>query len=450
MSYVPHTEAERMKMLSAIGVETVSDLFADLPEGIRLSRDLQVPAALDEHALLRHMQELAGRNRSADELLCFLGAGIYDHFVPSVVDALASRGEFATSYTPYQPELSQGMLQAIYEFQSLVCLLTGMDLANASMYDAATAIAEAALMLADGSGRSTVVVSRSVHPHYRRVLETYLRTAGYRLKTLDYQDGVLDMDVLHGHIDEDTACVVVQHPNFFGCLEDIGTLQQQVERVGARSVVSVNPISLGLLKPPGDYGVDVVVGEGQCLGNPMGFGGPLLGFFACKEEFRRRFPGRIVGATTDTEGRRGYTMTLRTREQDIRREKATSNICTNEALLALAATVHLAALGKHGLRAVAEACLQNAHYVCDSLSDLVHVEPRFRAPYFHEFVARFPLSVHVPDVLDKLLEEGILGGLALGPYYDELQDSLLICVTETKTRDDLDRYIEAVRAIVKG
>lgn len=450
MSYVPHTDADRERMLQAIGVAGIADLFADIPGSVRLDRSLDLPPALDEGRLVRHLLDLAARNADLDAHTCFLGAGIYDHFVPAVVDALASRSEFATSYTPYQPELSQGMLQAIYEYQSLVCMLTQMDLANASMYDAATAIAEGALMAIEITGRSTVAVARSVSPLYRRVLRTYLDAAGYRLVELADQGGVLSPEAVANQIDDTLAAVVVQHPNFFGNLEDLAALHDRVHRVGARSVVAVDPISLGLLKPPGAYGADIVVGEGQALGSPMGFGGPLLGFFACKLEYQRRFPGRIVGATRDQQGRRGFTMTLRTREQDIRRERATSNICTNEALVALTATVYLCALGRQGLQAVADLCLQRSHYAYDALTTLEGVTPTFGAPFFKEFAIRLPDGVSVAQVNRRLLQENrILGGLELGRYYPELQNDMLLCVTEARTKEDIDRLVTGIERCIE-
>jgi glycine dehydrogenase subunit 1 len=441
---VPHTDAERAEMLTVIGVNSVEDLFEPVPEQVRLTRDLNVPPALDEFGLIRHLGAMAARNADLDSHLCFLGAGIYDHFSPAVVDALISRGEFLTAYTPYQPEVSQGMLQAAYEYQSLICLLTDMELANASMYDAATAIAEGALMAIDITGRDTVMVSRAVHPHYREVLKTYVRTSGFRLIEVDFEEGITPPESLRKGLDDRTACAVVQHPNFFGCLEDLEAFHDCVHRVGALSVLSVDPISLGLLKPPGEYGADIVVGEGQALGGPMGFGGPLLGFFACKLAYQRKFPGRIVGATTDREGRRGYTMTLRTREQDIRRERATSNICTNEALMALIATIYLCEMGKNGLRQVADLCLQKAYYAHERLTALSGVEPRFRAPFFKEFAIRLPDSKPAEEINRGLLRHHILGGYELGRSYSELADSMLLCVTETKSKEDIDCLVAAM------
>lgn len=443
MSYISNTATDRKEMLDTIGLASFSELLAPIPEAIQLKSDLNLPPALDEHTLVRHLASLAARNTDLESNLCFLGAGIYDHFRPTVVGALASRGEFATSYTPYQPEMSQGMLQAIYEYQTLICALTGMDLSNASMYDAATGMAEAALMACDLSERTEVVVSHAVHPHYRQVVATYLNSTGNHLVDTAYDENVGPTESLISRLSDKTACVLLQHPNFFGALEEVGKIVEAAHRVGALAVVSVDPISLGLLKPPADYDVDIVVGEGQPLGNAMGFGGPLLGFFACKKKFVRHFPGRIVGATVDMEGRRGYTMTLRTREQDIRREKATSNICTNEALLALCATIYLCELGKTGLRQVADLCLQKAHYARKQLTQLSGVTAFEESrPFFKEFIVRLPVA---PEIVNKhLLTEKIIGGLPLAPFYPELADAMLVCVTETKTKADIDHLVQAV------
>ena len=441
MTYISNTDQDRKEMLEAIGLRSFEELISPIPESIRLTGDLNVPPVLDEVSLVRHLQSWAARNADLESHISFLGAGIYDHFRPSVVGALVSRGEFATSYTPYQPEMSQGMLQAIYEYQTLICALTGMDLANASMYDAATGLAEAALMATGLTERAEVVVSGAVHPHYRQVLATYLKATDQRLVEVPYTD--TNGDALRQAVGENTACVILQQPNFFGALEDVAGAVEAASRVDALAILAVDPISLGLLKPPGEMDVDIVVGEGQPLGNAMGFGGPLLGFYACKKKFIRSFPGRIVGATTDQEGRRAYTMTLRTREQDIRREKATSNICTNEALLALAATVYLCELGKAGLRDVADLCLQKAHYARQQLCALPGVSARFDdRPFFKEFAVRLPAA---PEAVNRsLLQHKIVGGLPLGAYYPDLSDSMLVCVTETKTKEDIDRFAAAV------
>ncbi|MCX6378842.1 MAG: aminomethyl-transferring glycine dehydrogenase subunit GcvPA [Armatimonadetes bacterium] len=449
MAYISNTAEDRAEMLAAMGFTSFQELLDPIPEAIRLKGDLNVPTALDEGGILRHLQELAAKNLDMESHLCFLGAGIYDHFRPTVVGMLAVRGEFATAYTPYQPELSQGMLQAIYEYQTLICAITNMDIANASMYDAATGLAEAALMATSLLNRSDILVSRAVNPHYRQVIETYAKVTGYRVVDAPISEGVTDSDALAQMVNDKTACVIFQQPNFFGNLEDVATMTNTAHRVGALAINSVDPIALGLLKPPGDDGVDIVVGEGQPLGTPMGYGGPLLGFFACNKRFVRSFPGRIVGATLDSEGRRGYTMTLRTREQDIRREKATSNICTNQALMALCATIYLCELGKSGLRQVADLSLQKAHYAVLELSKIEGVEPLFpKAKFFKEVAVKLPVDVMT---LNKtLLQSKILGGLDLGAYYPEYAGASLLCVTETKTKGDIDRLVEATRSAIEG
>lgn len=448
MSYISNTDADRAEMLKTIGVDGIEDLLAPLPDEVRLKRPLEVPDALDECSLIRHLQELAARNADLEANLCFLGAGCYDHFRPTVVGMLASRGEFATSYTPYQPELSQGMLQAIYEYQTLICALTGMDLSNASMYDAASGIAEAALMALGLTERNEVVVSRALHPHYRQTLRTYLTATGHRLVEAPLSGVVTDVEAMKAAIGPDTACVIVQQPNFLGSLEDVDAVARAAERAGALSVVGVDPIALGLLKPPGELGVDVVVGEGQSLGNPMGFGGPLLGFFACKSKFARSFPGRIVGATTDGLGRRGYVMTLRTREQDIRRERATSNICTNETLLALAATIYLCEMGSAGLRQVSDLCLQKAHYAASELNRVAGLKVRNGStPFFKEFVVE--ADIPWEGINEKLLERRIVGGLPLRTSYRELGESCLLCVTEKRTKADVDSLVASIAELVR-
>lgn len=443
MTYISNTDTDRLEMLETIGIADFDALLAPLPESIRLNGPLNIPAQLDESSLVRHLHSLASRNADLESHLSFLGAGIYDHFRPAVVGALASRGEFATAYTPYQPEVSQGVLQAVYEYQTLIGVLTDMEISNASMYDAATALAEAALMAADHSNRDEIVVSRGVHPHYRQVIQTYLDATGYCMVEVPCEGTENDEAALKQVVSDKTACVIWQHPNFFGNLENVAAYVEAAHHVGALAIASVDPISLGLLKPPGQYDVDIVVGEGQSLGNPMGFGGPLLGFFSCKKKFIRSFPGRIVGATVDREGRRGYTMTLRTREQDIRRERATSNICTNEALLALCATIYLCQLGKEGLRETAELCLQKAHYARTQLTRIPGVTAEFTdRPFFKEFTIRMPGRPE--EVNRKLLERKIVGGLPLGPYYPGMADAMLVCVTETKTKEDIDLFVASV------
>ncbi len=443
MPYTPHTEADVRAMLETIGASSIDELFREIPESLRINGELNIPSFLDEDRLFRHLAELASRNDDLVDKVCFLGAGIYDRYIPASVGAVISRGEFLTAYTPYQPELSQGYLQTIYEFQTMVAELFGMDVANASMYDAATAMAEAAILTHGIKGRNTIAVSRAVHPHYRHVLNTYGWSVDLKVKTLDTTDGeTADYSAL----DEDTSCVIVQYPNFFGVIEDLEKARAEADRVGAALIVVADPTACALLKPPGAFGADIVVGEGQPLGIAMGFGGPLLGLFACKAELVRRIPGRIVGRTTDGDGNPGYVMTLRTREQDIRREKATSNICTNEALMALAATVYMTALGKNGMESVAETSVRNTQYAIKKLGD-AGAKLRFDKPVFGEFVVELPKDPAA--VRDRLLAEGFLAGLPLGEFYPELKNGLLVAVTETRTRDEIDRFASAIYEAIR-
>ncbi len=438
MAYIPNTDADRAEMLAAVGVQTLDDLFAPIPNKLQYHGKLNIPARMDQITLAKHLGRLAAKNVHAEAFPCFLGAGIYDHYVPPTVAAITGRSEFYTSYTPYQPEVSQGMLQSIFEFQTLLCQLLAMDTANASMYDAATALAEAAIMAAELTGRKRVSVLDSVHPAYRQVLETYLRHSGIGI------DVVADTGDLK--LSDQTAAVLVQHPSFFGTLQDMEALGEEAHAAGALFVACVDPISLGILTPPGEYDADIVVGEGQALGCPMGYGGPLLGFFACKTKFVRRLPGRIVGQTTDGDGKRAFVMTLRTREQDIRRERATSNICTNEALYALAASVYLATMGRQGLAQAAELCLQKAHYAASAIAKLPGYELAFPgAPFFKEFVVKTP--VHPEKINDRLMEQGIIGGLALDGLYPEMGHSLLLCVTEQRTKSEIDALVSVLESI---
>ncbi len=447
MRYIPHTEEDIQQMLDVIGVSSIRELFRDIPQSLLIDYPLDVPPALDEHALFRRLNHLASQNADTARYLSFLGAGAYDHFIPSVVGTIISRGEFLSAYTPYQPEASQGLLQSIFEFQTMVCELTGMEVANASMYDVSTALAESALMACNLTGRSKVVVSQSIHPHYRQVLRTYLWTNSRQMVEVPHSEGLTDLSALETAVDEQTACVMVQTPNFFGLIESLEPLVERAHRHKALMITAVDPIALGVLKPPGEYGVDIVVGEGQGLGNAMGFGGPMLGLFACKMEYVRRIPGRIVGQTTDVEGRRGYVMTLRTREQDIRREKATSNICTNEALCALASTVFLSALGKSGFRELSETCTQKAHYAAEQLCQIPGVSLRFpNAPFYKEFVLSLPTDADT--VTERLLERQIIAGLPLGAYEPSLKHCLLVCATETRTREEIDTFVGALSEVL--
>ena len=424
-------------MLDALGVESIDDLFAAIPEEVRFRGKMDLPPAMAELDLVRHMKALAGRNISTEDIVCFLGAGAYDHFLPAVVDHMLSREEFYTAYTPYQPEVSQGTLQVIFEFQTLVTQLTGMDVANASMYDGATAVMEAALM----AGRilrkgDRVVVSESVHPRYRQVLATYLDGLDWEVVEVPTAEGVTDLAALREAMDDRTLAVIAQSPNFFGMLEPVDEIAEISGR--AQFVVACDPISLGVLRPPADYGADIAVGEGQPLGNPLSFGGPYLGFFAAGQKHIRRMPGRLIGRTSDVDGTRGFVMTMQTREQHIRRDRATSNICTNEALNALAAVAYLSTMGKQGLREAAEQSLQKAHYAARTIDGLKGYRLRFDQPFFKEFVVECDRPA--AEVVSALARDGFLAGLDLGRLYPGMENSLLVAVTEKRTKDEIDEF----------
>ena len=454
MSYIPHTDSDRAAMLAEIGVETVGDLFLDVPERVRYPK-LKLPTPLSEMEILAKLRAMSEENADLDHHACFLGAGAYNHFVPSVVGHVIGRSEFYTAYTPYQPEISQGTLQAIFEYQSMVCALTGMEVANASHYDGATSLAEAALMAVNVSRgkRRKIIVSPTVHPEYRATLHTYTPGPDLTVKTLNFKPETLkfELESLKFEVDENTACLIIQNPNFFGQLlsadseNGLSGLADAVHKAGALLVVAVDPISLGLFTPPGEYGADIVVGEGQSLGNPLNFGGPYLGLFACREKYMRKLPGRLVGETVDTQGRRGFVLTLATREQHIRRERATSNICTNQALCALAAGAYLAAMGKSGLRKVAELCYHKAHYAAQRIRQIPGFSLASPQPFFKEFVVRCPKPPG--EINEALLERGIIGGYDLGCDYPQLENCMLFCVTEMNTRAEIDRLVEALEEV---
>ncbi len=447
MPYIPNTDDDRREMLRAIGLESIDELFRAIPASVRLSEPPAIGRGLTEQELGALVQGAAKQNRSTAELICFLGAGYYDHFIPAVVEQMAARNEFYTAYTPYQPEASQGSLQAFFEYQSMICELTGMEVSNASLYDGASAAAEAALMAISVTRRyGRVLISRTVHPHIRAVVRTYVQHLDPELVELADRDGVTDVDGLEEALTDESACVVVQHPNALGLLEPMSAIRERVSQRGALLVQIFDPISLGILRRPGPLGVDIAVAEGQSLGIPLQLGGPGLGILACRRQHMRRMPGRLVGATLDRDGRRCFVLTLQTREQHIRREKATSNICTNQGLLALRAAIYLAALGPHGLRETAERCTRHAHYLAQRVASLPGVELAFpRGRFFKEFVVRFP-GQDAGAVAARMLEQGILAGLPLGSWYPELGDCLLVAVTEKRTRAELDRYVAALRA----
>ncbi|MAG36231.1 MAG: aminomethyl-transferring glycine dehydrogenase [Dehalococcoidia bacterium] len=450
MDYIATTNAQREEMLATIGVASIADLFSDIPEAHRFP-ELDVPSGQSEWEVWAEMRRLARGNQDLDHYTCFLGAGAYRHFVPSTIGHLVSRGEFLTSYTPYQPEVAQGTLQSIYEFQSLVCELTGMDVANSAMYDGATALAEAALMACRWTKRERVLVADTVHPFSRNVLATYFHGQDLTIEEAPAWGPATDgggplhrRADLASAVDDRTACLIVQQPNFLGWLEEVEGLAEATHAAGALLVVAVDPISLGLLRPPGAYGADIVVGEGKWTGWPPDFGGPSVGLFAARQEYVRQLPGRIVGATEDEDGRRAFVLTLQTREQHIRRERATSNICTSEALVALGMTIYLCQMGKHGLREAATLSLQKAHYAASRCDQLAGYSVVSGAPYFKEFVLRCPRPVS--EVNRVLLERGIMGGLDLGRYYSDLDDHMLICVTEINTRAEIEALVAGLEA----
>lgn len=448
MSFLPHTEDERRHMLETIGVERLEDLFRDVPEHVRFP-ELDLPPPLSEVELVSALRQMAERNDSLGTCSGFLGAGTYRHFIPATVDYVLQRGEFYTAYTPYQPEMSQGMLQAMFEYQTMICRLTGMDVSNASHYDGATSLAEAVLLALDSAGaeRRQIVVSQGVHPHYRQVVATYLQ--GTDAVLIEPDDPALPAADLVPLVDEKCAALVIQTPDFFGRLQDMDKIAEAAHARGALLIVLVDPISLGLFKPPGLYGADVVVADGQCLGISTSFGGPSLGIFATRRKHIRRMAGRIVGQTVDAEGQRGYVLTLATREQHIRRARATSNICTNSALGALAAAAYLSTLGKQGLRRVAELCYHKSHYAASRIENIrgFKVNPDSPdTPFFKEFVVEMPLPVAEANAILRT-EHGIIGGYDLGRSFPGQENRMLVAVTEMNTRAEIDRFVDALHAV---
>jgi len=448
MSYISLSNKDKREMLEKIGISTVDELFASVPVNIKLKRLLDVPAALSESELLDKLKEIAGKNKNAG-LLSFLGAGAYQHYIPAVVDYLSSRGEFVSPYTPYQPEVSQGTLQVIFEFQTLICQLTGMDIANASLYDGASGAAEAVLMANRLTRKKKILVASSLHPQYRQVIQTYTRNLGLSIEEIDFvNSGKIDIEQLSKKINEETASVVCQSPNFFGIVEDIQTISDIAHKKNALSVWVVSePISLGILEPPGKLGADIVTGEAQAFGMPLSFGGPYLGFMACSKKYLRQFPGRIAGQTKDVDGKQGYVLTLSTREQHIRRERATSNICTNQALCLLRATIFLETLGKRGLREMAAHNLYKADYARQKISEVKGIDVKFSGTSFNEFV----LSFNKPwvEIESSLREKFIIGGYNLQKDYPALKNCALFCVTEMHKKEDIDKLAKILDEILK-
>jgi len=441
MDYCPHTPDDIAQMQSAVGIASIHELFVDIPEKFRLHAKLDIPAALSEQETIVAMSDIAGKNKLPQFTLT--GAGAYSHFIPAVVGHIVGRSEFYTAYTPYQAEISQGILQAIYEYQTMIAHLTGTEIANASMYDGASAMAEAAVLCAKMSNRTKIIIARSVHPEYRQVVNTYSWANGYTVVETPYaSSGQIDLNALQKELDDQVAAVLVQSPNFFGVIEDIAPISEAAHQKGALLVAGfTDGTSLGILKPAGVSGADFVVGEGQSFGNPLNYGGPYLGIFAAQEKFLRRIPGRLVGATIDKNGKRGFVLTLQTREQHIRREKATSNICSNEALCALAAGVYLAALGKN-LKRLAELNIYKTQYLKNKLLKIKGWKEIFSAPVYNEFVLRCP---DARQVNEKLQASGIIGGYELQKYYPELENTLLFCATEMLSKEDMDRVVAILK-----
>ena len=443
MPFIANTDDQRKQMLDEIGL-SMEDLFADVPAEMKCN-GLNLPEGMSEQKVRDRMAELAGKN--SIHLTCFLGGGFYDHFIPSAVPALTSRAEFYTAYTPYQPEISQGTLQAIYEYQSMICRLTGMEAANASLYDGGTALYEAMMMAIRITGRNKIIIDDTVNPIYRVMINSYSRNLKIEFVEIKNDNGHINRKELFEIIDDETAAVILQNPNFFGCVEDITDISEEVHKKGALLVCSCYPISLGILKTPGQMGADIVTGEGQSMGMPMSFGGPYLGFMATRMKYVRKMPGRIVGQTVDDKDRSGYVLTLQAREQHIRRDKSTSNICSNEALCALTALIYMSLLGKQGLKETAQLCADKASYAFKKLTSIPGVKPYFESKwFFNEFVLELPCNA--ADVIGKLIEKGFAAGFPLSRYYEEMDNCILIAVTEKRTKQQIGMLAEAIEAVL--
>lgn len=443
--YIPITDQEKQHMLDTIGVSSAEALFEDIPEGLRLNRGLNFDDSMSEYSVKKHVSQLGQKNKTSHDYISFLGAGTYDHYIPSAVSHITGRSEFYTAYTPYQPEISQGTLQCIFEYQTMICELTGMEATNASMYDGATAAAEAAMIATEGKKDNLIFVSETVHPETLEVIKTYMHYRGVEVKTIPKADGVTDLQALESMISKSCSAVIVQSPNYFGNIEDLKTVADLSKENKALSIASVDPLSLSLLKSPGECGINIAVGDAQGFGNAMNFGGPHIGFMAVGKKHMRKLPGRIVGQTIDNEGRNAYVLTLQAREQHIRREKASSNICSNQAINALAVTVYLSLMGKKGLKTVAQESHKRAVYLRDRLLETGLFEAPYRAPFFKEFVLKTKLPSEM--LLNRLKDEGILGGLDLSQQIEEMENALLICTTEKRTKEELDAYVNVVEGL---
>jgi glycine dehydrogenase subunit 1 len=446
MPYIPHTPEDIQTMLIATGKNSLEELFEDIPQEVRLKREYRIPEGLTEPELVKHLGQLAARNKSLQEEVSFLGGGVYEHFIPVLVDYLTGRSEFWTAYTPYQPEASQGNLQTIFEYQTAICELTGMDVSNASLYDGASALAEALLVAYahHRQKRNVFLLSSSLHPDYREVAATYMRNFDVKLVDIPSKEGVVDAKELQSLLHEKVAAVAIASPNFYGLIEDGASIASVVHEKGALLISVVNPISLAILEPPGKYGADIAIGDGQPLGISVGYGGPSFGFFAAKKDLLRKMPGRIVGETVDGRGERGFVLTLQTREQHIRRENATSNICTNEALMALRSLIYLVCLGKEGFWELASQCVQKSHYLANEIVKLPGYSLTYKGPFFHEFVVTCPKPA--ATIVQHLQKNGIYGGLSMERWFPDRKNELLIAVTECRTRQEMDVFIENLRS----
>jgi len=441
MTYIPNTQAEQQEMLNKIGVSNFEDLLKSIPEDIRLKTKLNLEDGKSEYEVIKELTEISLMNASTSETISFLGGGSYDHYIPSIIAPLISRSEFLTAYTPYQAEVSQGTLQAIYEYQSMICKLTGMDVANASMYDAATAAAEACLLACSYKNRKEVVVCEPFNPNYTRVINTICHGTNVKVVTVPHDNGTANLSKLSEVISEKTASVLVQNPNYFGCIEDLQEIKKIAESKKALFIVSIDPISLGLLSTPAESGADIVTGDGQPMGIPVNFGGPYLGIFAVKQELIRKMPGRLSGVTVDSTGDRGFVLTLQTREQQIRREKATSNICSNQGLMMLSSAIYMSVMGKQGITEVANLCLQKSHYLAEEITKIAGFKLKFSKPFFKEFVIETPVKSAI--IIEKLESENIFAGIDIS---DLCNNSLLIAVTEKRTKAEMDKFVSLLRS----
>ncbi|GAA0121557.1 aminomethyl-transferring glycine dehydrogenase subunit GcvPA [Clostridium faecium] len=443
--YIPNTEKDREKILNSLSIKSIDDLFSDIPDEVKLNRELNFEKSLSEMEVTNRLNELAKKNKSTENITCFLGAGSYDHYIPSTIKHLIGRSEFYTAYTPYQPEISQGTLQSIFEYQSMICNLTGMEVSNSAMYDGATAAAEASVMAIDSTKRKTIAVSSTVNPETRRVLKTYLKFKGYNMIEIDQCEGTTDIEKLQNTLSKEIAAVIIQSPNFFGIIEEIGEIEKLVHGNKSLLIMSVDPISLGILKSPGELGADIVVGDGQGLGANISFGGPGLGFLNTTKKLMRKMPGRIVGQTEDVDGNRGFVLTLQAREQHIRREKATSNICSDQTLISIGAAIYMATLGKDGIKEVAAQCIKKSHYAYEALTRSGKYKPLFNKPFFKEFAIKSEISPC--EINDKLLDANILGGYNLSKSYPQYENSMLLSVTEKRTRKEIDTLVKVMEEI---